>query len=139
VHIKAIETSAHDFISTINSLIKLEQWTGIAQAERTYACHSIQAIELALLKKKTAALSDAITARPALLFWNCLPLHCNLLMIDMRLFLDSIQPLVVNAAQNAPSGVVAVTTLVNNPASLMAGWLDTYFSQASQPAAGLLK
>jgi hypothetical protein len=29
--------------------------------------------------------------------------------------------------------------LVNNPARLMAGWLDTYFPQASQPAAGLSK
>jgi hypothetical protein len=32
-----------------------------------------------------------------------------------------------------------INRLVNNPASLMAGWLDTYFPQASQPAAGLLK
>jgi hypothetical protein len=31
------------------------------------------------------------------------------------------------------------TRHVNNPASLMAGWLDTYFPQASQPAAGLSK
>ena len=31
------------------------------------------------------------------------------------------------------------TIPVNNPASLMAGWLDTYFPQASQLAAGLLR
>jgi signal transduction histidine kinase/ActR/RegA family two-component response regulator len=113
-YIRTIKTSARDLISTINSLIKLNQWTDIAQAERTYTCHNIRTIESTLLKEVSPALPDDVTARPTLVFWHRLPPNCDSLIIDMRLFLDSVQPLIINAVQNTLGGVVAVTLSVTD-------------------------
>jgi signal transduction histidine kinase/CheY-like chemotaxis protein len=113
-YIKTIKTSARDLISTINSLIKLNQWTDIAQAERTYACYSIRTIESALLNEVTSTLPDDMANRPTFVISHRLPPQCDSLTFDMRLFLDVIAPIIVNAAQNAPKGIVCVTLSVSD-------------------------
>jgi signal transduction histidine kinase/ActR/RegA family two-component response regulator len=113
-YIKTIKTSARDLIATINSLIKLNQWTDIAQAERTYACHSIRAVESALLKEAAAGLPDDMADRPTFVISHRLPARCDSLTIDMRLFLDVVAPIIVNAAQNTPGGIVCVTLSVTD-------------------------
>ncbi|KAF2849966.1 putative histidine kinase-like protein HHK3p [Plenodomus tracheiphilus IPT5] len=109
VYIKTIQTSARELITTINSLIKLNQWADIAQAERVVALHTISEIETALLNETTIALPDDLSTRPSLIFQHNFPPNLDMLALDLRLFLDSIQPLIVNAAQNSAGGVVAVT------------------------------
>ena len=111
-YIKTIKTSARELISTVNSLIKLNQWADIAQAERVLTMHTISEIEDALLKETILGLSDDLSTRPSIVMQHRLPTSCDLLTIDMRVFLDCIQPLMVNAAQNAAGGMVAVTLSV---------------------------
>jgi CheY-like chemotaxis protein len=108
-YIRTIKTSARELISTVNSLIKLNQWADIAQAERVLTMHTISEIENALLKETLLGLSDDLSTRPSIVIQHHLPPSCNMLVIDMRVFLDCIQPLMVNAAQNAAGGMVAVT------------------------------
>lgn len=111
-YIKTIKTSARELISTVNSLIKLNQWADIAQAERILTMHKISEIENALLKETLLGLSDDLSTRPSFIIQHHLPPSCDLLAIDKRVFLDCIQPLMVNAAQNAAGGIVAVTLSV---------------------------
>jgi CheY-like chemotaxis protein len=108
-YIKTIKTSARELISTVNSLIKLNQWADIAKAERVLTMHTVSEIEDALLKETLLGLSDDLSIRPSIVIQHHLPSNCDLLTIDMRVFLDCIQPLMVNAAQNAVGGMVAVT------------------------------
>jgi CheY-like chemotaxis protein len=108
-YIKTIKTSARELISTVNSLIKLNQWADIAQAERVLTMHTVSEIENSLLKETLLGLSDDLSRRPSIVIQHRLPPSYDLLIIDMRVFLDCIQPLMVNAAQNAAGGIVAVT------------------------------
>ncbi|KAL1801512.1 hypothetical protein ACET3X_001854 [Alternaria dauci] len=111
-YIKTIKTSARELISTVNSLIKLNQWADIAQAERVLTMHKISEIEDALLKETLLGLSDDLSTRPSFIIQHNLPPSCDLLAVDKRVFLDCIQPLMVNAAQHAAGGMVAVTLSV---------------------------
>jgi K+-sensing histidine kinase KdpD len=74
--------------------------------------HKISEIEDALLKETILGLSDDLSTRPSIVMQHRLPPSCDLLTIDTRVFLDCIQPLMVNAAQNAAGGMVAVTLSV---------------------------
>lgn len=109
IYIRTIRTSARDLISTVNSLIKLNQWADIAQAERHVSLHTIQEIEAALMCETSFALQDDLHIRPSIIFHHNFPQTFNVLAFDIQLFLDAIQPLVTNAIQNTAGGVVAIT------------------------------
>ncbi|KAE8837458.1 hypothetical protein CFE70_000176 [Pyrenophora teres f. teres 0-1] len=111
-YIQTIKSSARDLISTVNSLIKLNQWAYIAQAERILTLQTVSEIEAALLKETLLGLPDDVAKRPSIIMINHLPPNCNMLAIDVRVFLDCIQPLMVNAAQHSAGGVVAVSLSV---------------------------
>ncbi|KAL6712165.1 hypothetical protein ACN47E_000042 [Coniothyrium glycines] len=107
-YIKTIKSSARELITTVNSLIKLNQWADIAQSERAVAIHNIDGIATSLLNETLIALSDDLSIRPSLIFRYDFPLCCDNLAIDLRLFVDTVQPLILNAAQNSAQGVVAI-------------------------------
>ncbi|KAH7389743.1 putative histidine kinase-like protein HHK3p [Phaeosphaeria sp. MPI-PUGE-AT-0046c] len=108
VYIDTIRTSAHELISTVNSLLRLNQWASIAEAERMSLAHSIVHIEAALLGDLAQLLPLDPANQPSLFFRRQFPRDCDSLNLDMQLFKDCIQPLITNAIQNTPGGVVAV-------------------------------
>ncbi|KAF1930058.1 putative histidine kinase HHK3p [Didymella exigua CBS 183.55] len=118
-YIKTIRSSAKELISTINSLIKLNQWADVAEAQRVVTVHTIQEIEVALLKELTLFLPDDVTLRPSLIINHKLPERCDTVSLDLRLFVDCIQPILQNAIQNTAGGVVVVTITVSEDYSSM--------------------
>jgi signal transduction histidine kinase/CheY-like chemotaxis protein len=127
MYIKAIRSSAKDLISTVNSLIKLNQWADVAEAERTIATYSIDEIEMALLNEITPMLPDDTFERPSIVIHHHLPQQSDMLTIDLRLFVDCIQPLFLNAVQNTPgNGVVSLyITVTDDYRSLVVDVEDT--------------
>jgi signal transduction histidine kinase/CheY-like chemotaxis protein len=111
-YIKTIKSSARDLISTINSLIKLNQWADIAEAQRVVEVHTIEDIEAALLNELTLFLPDDVTLRPSFIINHRLPERCDTIALDLRLFVDCIQPILQNAIQNTVGGVVVVIITV---------------------------
>ncbi|KAF2130186.1 putative histidine kinase-like protein HHK3p [Dothidotthia symphoricarpi CBS 119687] len=114
VYIKTIRTSARELISTVNSLIKLNRWADVAQTERLTGLYAISEIEKALLDETTQVLRDDVPVRASIVFTSLLPSNCDLLAIDLPLFVDCIQPLLINAFQNTSGGVVALTISISN-------------------------
>ncbi|PSN73363.1 hypothetical protein BS50DRAFT_582905 [Corynespora cassiicola Philippines] len=119
-YIKTIRTSARELISTVNSLIKLNQWADIAMAERATSLYRIDEIESELLRELVQVMPDDLLDRPSIIFSHCLPSNCDTLDVDIRLVIDCIQPLVINAAQNTPGGVVAVTLSISEDCQTLA-------------------
>jgi CheY-like chemotaxis protein len=109
MYIKTIRSSAHELISTVNSLIKLNQWADIAQAARETSLHKFAHIESVLLNEVSTMLPPDLAAGPTIVIERNVPQNCDSLMMDLRLFVDCVQPMVVNAIQNTAGGVVAVT------------------------------
>lgn len=113
-YIKTIRSSAKELISTVNSLIKLNQWADVAEAQRVVAAHRIEDIEVALLNELTLFLPDDVTLRPSLILNHRLPDRCDTISLDLRLFVDCIQPLLQNSVQNTAGGVVVVMITVTD-------------------------
>lgn len=118
-YIKTIRSSVKELISTVNSLIKLNQWADVAEAQRVVAVHTIEEIEVALLNELTLFLPDDVTLRPSLIINHHLPERCDTISLDLRLFVDCIQPILQNAIQNTAGGVVVVTISVTEDYSSM--------------------
>jgi signal transduction histidine kinase/CheY-like chemotaxis protein len=112
LYIKTIKTSARELISTVNSLIKLNQWANIAEAGRKPSLQNVAHVESLLLDGLLLLPSHEAPTRPSIIFQRNFPKNCDSLTIDLRLFLQCVQPLLVNAIQNTPGGVVAVTISV---------------------------
>jgi signal transduction histidine kinase/FixJ family two-component response regulator len=111
-YIKTIRSSARDLISTVNSLINLNRWTDVAQAKRIVAPHHIHDIETAILNEVLQFNLDQFSKRPSIMFKHHFPGEFDTLVLDLRLFIDCIQPLITNAIQAAGGGIVCVTTTV---------------------------
>lgn len=118
-YIRTIRSSAKELISTVNSLIKLNQWADVAEAQRIVAAHTIEEIEVALLNELTLYLPDDLALRPSLIVNHRLPERCDTISLDLRLFVDCIQPILQNAIQNTAGGVVVVTITVSDDYSSM--------------------
>lgn len=82
--------------------------------------HTIEEIEAALLNELTVYLPDVVTLRPSLIVNHRLLDRCGTMSLDLRLFVDCIQPLLQNAIQNTAGGVVVVTITVTDDYSTMA-------------------
>lgn len=125
-YIKTIRSSARELISTVNSLINLNRWTDIAQAERIVALHHINEIETVLLNEVLQASPEQFGYRPSLMFKHHFPPDFDTLTLDIRLFVDCLLPLIVNAIQAAEGGIVSVTiTVTNDQQSLFVDIEDT--------------
>lgn len=119
-YIKTIKTSARELISTVNSLIKLNQWADVAEAQRVVAAHTVEEIEAALLSESALFLPEDVTLRPSLILSHRLPERCDTISLDLRLFVDCIQPILQNAIQNTVGGVVVLTISITEDYRSMA-------------------
>jgi signal transduction histidine kinase/CheY-like chemotaxis protein len=114
VYIDAIRSSGRDLISTVNNMIKLNRWAEITKTERVDSVHHIKDLERGLLNEVLQAISEDSLRRPSIFFHYKLPPNCDSLTIDFTLLKDCILPLVINAIQNTPNGIVAVTITVTD-------------------------
>ncbi|KAL9942186.1 hypothetical protein ACHAO3_001013, partial [Verticillium nonalfalfae] len=109
LYLESIKTSGRDLIAIVNSMITLNRWAEIAMAERSYAVCSLQEVEADLAEETSKAFSGDSRYRPSVLF-SCDPSpDCNEFQADRSLLRDSLLPLIVNAVQNTPEGIVTVT------------------------------
>ncbi|KAF5024538.1 hypothetical protein F66182_3301 [Fusarium sp. NRRL 66182] len=108
-YLDTISTAGRELMSTVNSMITLNRWADIAAADRKYAVHGIDLVEMELVKGVSeVTLRDAHT-RPSVFFHYNFPTNCDGLRIDLSLFRDSILPLIANAIQNTTDGMVTIT------------------------------
>lgn len=113
-YIKTIRSSARELISTVNSLINLNHWADIAQAERIFQPHHVNDVETVLLDEILKIIVDQLFARPSIMIKNHFPQDVDTLVVDMRLFVDCVLPLIVNAVQATVGGIVCVTLRITD-------------------------
>ncbi|CAI6342131.1 unnamed protein product [Periconia digitata] len=109
-YIRSIRNSARELMGTVNSMIKINQWAGTAQSDRVVQLHHIEELETNLLNEIISVVPDDYNRRPSIVFSRRLPMNCDNLIIDLKLMVDCLSHLVINAIQSTVGGVVAVTT-----------------------------
>lgn len=107
-----IRSAGQDLITIVNSMITLNRWADIAMAERHYANHTTFELETEILNHMIKAATGDWRYGSSVFFFHDLPPNCPKFRVDLSLLRDSLLPLVTNAVQNTPDGVVAVTLLL---------------------------
>lgn len=108
-YLDIIKTSGRDLISIVNSMITLNRWADIAMTERSYTTRSVRDLEADLAGEIQKAIYGDIWHRASICFHHKLQPDCDSLQMDHTLLRDSLLPLVMNAVQNTPKGMVKVT------------------------------
>lgn len=108
LYLDTISGAGRELMATVNSMITLNRWADIALSNRRYALHDIADLEHELLKQMSETSSSRTGLEASVFFHNDLPSNGTKLRTDMKLLRDGIWPLVNNAIQNTPNGVVAV-------------------------------
>ncbi|KAJ2967012.1 hypothetical protein NQ176_g9873 [Zarea fungicola] len=104
-----IRSAGQDLITIVNSMITLNRWADIAIAERHYANHTTFELETEIMNHMIKATTGDWRYGSSVFFFHDLPPNCPKFRVDLSLLRDSLLPLVINAVQNTPDGVVAVT------------------------------
>ncbi|KAH6683526.1 histidine kinase HHK3 [Plectosphaerella plurivora] len=108
LYLDTIKTSGRDLISIVNSMITLNRWAEIATAERTSATHSLQQLEADLAEETNKIFSGDSRYQPSVFFSCTSPPGCDSFQTNHDMLRDSLLPLIVNAIQNTPEGIVSV-------------------------------
>ncbi len=110
IYLDTIRTAGRDLISVVNSMITLNRWADIAISDRRYATHNIYELETELANEIPTAISRNTRDRAPIAFANNIPPDCDSLRTDLSLLRDSLLPLIINAIQHTPEGMIVVTT-----------------------------
>ncbi|KAH7025690.1 histidine kinase HHK3 [Microdochium trichocladiopsis] len=113
VYLDTIKSAGRDLINIVNSMILLSRWADIAAKERNYALHTIHDVEQELNNEISKVLSSDSRYCTTVFFHHNLRSERDSLKIDLALLRDSVLPLVVNAIQSAPDGMVVVTITIS--------------------------
>ncbi|KAK2616407.1 hypothetical protein QQS21_000648 [Conoideocrella luteorostrata] len=112
IYLDTIKSAGRDLISIINSMITLDRWVDIAVTDRDCGTHSPDELETELAREIRKTTLGDTRYRASVFFSHDLSPDCASFHIDLRLLKDSLLPLIINAIQNTPEGIVAVTASI---------------------------
>ncbi|KAH7376846.1 histidine kinase HHK3 [Plectosphaerella cucumerina] len=116
LYLDTIKTSGRDLISIVNSMITLNRWAEIAVVERSCTTHNLQELEADLAEETKKIFFGDSRYQPSVFFSCKASAGSDGFQTNHELLRDSLLPLVVNAIQNTPAGVVTVTISLDSDA-----------------------
>lgn len=108
-YLNIIKMGGRDLIAIINNMITINRWADIADLDRHYAMHPVEKLETELSTGVTNLTVGDTRYRTSIFFNHDLPPLCESLWMDIDVLRDSILPLILNAVQHTPDGIVSVT------------------------------
>ncbi|KAJ6025005.1 hypothetical protein N7540_005802 [Penicillium herquei] len=113
-YLNIIKMGGRDLIAIINNMITINRWADIATMDRHYAMHPVDKLEIELCAGVTNLTVGDTRYRTSVFFTHDLPPVYETVWMDIDVLQDSILPLILNAVQHAPDGVVSVTLSLNS-------------------------
>ncbi|KAJ5988435.1 hypothetical protein N7481_003645 [Penicillium waksmanii] len=108
-----IKMGGRDLVAIINNMITTNRWADIATMDRHYAMHSVEKLETELCTGLVNLTVGDTRYRASVFFTHDLPYVCESIWIDIDVLRDTILPLIMNAVQHTPDGIVSVTLSLN--------------------------
>ncbi|KAL5357235.1 hypothetical protein BJX96DRAFT_172348 [Aspergillus floccosus] len=112
-YLNIIKMGGRDLVSIINNMITLNRWVDIALTDRHYAMHSIDKLESELCTAISNLTIGDMRYNCALFFTHNVPPGFETFWVDVDVLRDSLLPLVYNAVQHTPDGIVSVHSSVD--------------------------
>ncbi|OPB41145.1 histidine kinase HHK3 [Trichoderma guizhouense] len=114
VYLDTIKSAGRDLMSIVNNMITLNRWADIAMTSRHYAEHTINDLEMELGNELRKTTSDDTRYKASVFFHHDPLLDCVNFRTDLGLLRDSLVPIIINAIQNTPKGIITVTTSIDS-------------------------
>ncbi|KAJ5158577.1 uncharacterized protein N7500_008228 [Penicillium coprophilum] len=112
-YLSIIKMGGRDLVTIINNMITTNRWADIATMDRHYAMHPVEKLETELCTGLINLTVGDARYRASVFFSHNLPPACESIWMDIDVFRDSILPLILNAVQHTPDGIVSVTLSLN--------------------------
>ncbi|KAL3449221.1 hypothetical protein BJX65DRAFT_273041 [Aspergillus insuetus] len=112
-YLNIIKMGGRDLVAIINNMITLNRWADIALTERHYAMHSIDKLESELTTAISNLTIGDMRYKCALFFTHDIPPSFETFWMDIDVLRDSLLPIVYNAIQHTPDGIVSVHAFVD--------------------------
>ncbi|PYH85846.1 hypothetical protein BO82DRAFT_389010 [Aspergillus uvarum CBS 121591] len=112
-YLNIIKMGGRDLIAIVNNMITLNRWVDIALTDRHYAMHSIDKLETELRTAISALTIGDMRYSCALFFTHDVPPGFETFWMDIDVLRDSLLPIVYNAIQHTPDGIVSVHSTVD--------------------------
>ncbi|KAI2790149.1 hypothetical protein POX_d05654 [Penicillium oxalicum] len=110
-YLDIIKMAGRDLTAIIDNLIMLNKWSDIAMAERIYKMHTFDELETEVANEIARFTSgDSRYTCSVFLDRKSQDEHLVKFFTDIAVLRDTLLPLVINALQHSPSGVVSITT-----------------------------
>lgn len=113
-YLSIIKMGGRDLIAIINNMITINRWADIATLDRHYAMHPVEKFEKELSTGLTNLTVGDTRYRTSIFLTHDLPPLCEAIWMDIDVLRDSILPLILNAVQHTPDGIVSVTLSLNS-------------------------
>lgn len=107
-YLNMIKMAGRDLTSVINNLISLNKWSDIAMVERQYSMYTFNDLETELENAVNKLTSGDSRCTASVFFTHNLSQSHVTFNTDLMVLRDTLLPLVINAVQNTPAGVVSV-------------------------------
>ncbi|KAL2786355.1 hypothetical protein BJX66DRAFT_312999 [Aspergillus keveii] len=112
-YLNIIKMGGRDLVAIINNMITLNRWVDIALTDRHYAMHSIDKLESELSTAISNLTIGDMRYKCALFFTHDVPQGFETFWMDIDVLRDSLLPIVYNAIQHTPDGIVSVHASVD--------------------------
>ncbi|KAG6272382.1 hypothetical protein E4U47_002549 [Claviceps purpurea] len=110
VYLDAIKSAGRDLMSIVNSMVTLNRWADAAVMDREHTVRTFYDLQAALVTEIDKATLEETRYKPATIFFNqSHPPDCDSLRTDLGLLRESLLPLIINAIQNTPAGIVMIS------------------------------
>lgn len=107
VYLDTIKRAGRDLISIINSMITLNRWADVAITNRQYTTYTIHELEADLTAQVQNVICGDTRYNASVFFNHNNPSRCSF-RTDPSLLRDSLFPVILNAIQNTPEGLVTI-------------------------------
>ncbi|KAJ5372720.1 histidine kinase HHK3 [Penicillium concentricum] len=118
-YLNIIKSAGRDLTSIINNLITLNKWSDIAATDRHYAMHTLDELETEIGKEIVKLTSGDTRYNSSVYFTQNLPPSCVDFCTDLLVLRETLIPLVINAVQHTPQGVVLITASMHSDGTLI--------------------
>ncbi|KAL5337246.1 hypothetical protein BJX70DRAFT_389433 [Aspergillus crustosus] len=112
-YLNIIKMGGRDLVAIINNMITLNRWADIAMTDRHYAMHPVEKLEAEPCSGILNLTVGDLRYKSSVFFTHVLPSNCESFWMDIDVLRDSLLPLIFNAVQHTPDGIISVTSSLN--------------------------
>lgn len=107
--LRTIRDSGRELMSTVNNMLKLNRWAESGAVVRPASLQTLNQVEADILHDVVSTIPERELSQISLMFENQLATDDCMIVIDLALLRECIQPLIINALQFTQKGAVIIT------------------------------